>query len=323
MRWKGSRAAMAATVLALAVAAACGWAGAQIATCPIPLYRYALEWWEREPYEVYVFCDGALTDYERAVIERLEAMAAGDGGGERAVNLRMRRVESESRERLDSHAAVRGEVPESLPWMVVHYRPVGANARTPVWSGALTDENVDALVDSPKRQEIADLLLNGAAVVWVFLESGNEAADDEAFQILERELTRLEAALEPPDAGAFGVEEIPLPDLRFEALRLSREASEESMLVNMLSRTEPDLERYANEPIVFPIFGRGFVMNALVGGGVNPGMIRETAEVLAARSTCTMTQTGNPGAGLLTAMNWADHIEPLAEEWAPGGGAAD
>lgn len=285
--------------------------------CPIPVYQYSLEWWEEDPYEVYVFDNGQRTEEQAALIERLQHIS--EGRDDTAANLRLRLVESESEERLKAHSALRGENPDSFPWVAVYYPSMSSNARTPVWRGELSAENIEALIDSPLRQDITKQLVDRVSVVWVLLESGDSQADNAAYERLNRELPRLQSVLVPPDPTAFGMD-IPITPIKFETRRLSRDNADEQMLIHMLMNTEPDLEDFADEPILFPIFGRGLVMNALVGRGINAHMLLDTAEFLTGACSCTVKSL-NPGVDLLTATNWGERVEPMSEEFTtePGG----
>ena len=288
-------------------------------SCPIPVYQYSLEWWEQDPYEVYVFDNGEFTEEQEALLQKIQAISQGDKDS-LPVNLRLRRVQADSNERLLAHSALQGQVPDTFPWMVVYYPSVSSNRRVPIWSGALTEKNFNALVDSPLRQQICEQLINRVSVVWVLLESGNTRKDNEAAILLTRELTRLQQTLVIPDIEKWGVDDITISPIQFDLLRLSREDSAEHMLIAMLMSSEIDLHDYISEPMVFPVFGRGLIMDALIGKGINPYMIRKTAEFLTGPCSCTVKSL-NPGTDLLTTADWAGRIQPLTVEVtiSPGG----
>ena len=283
------------------------------AACPIPVYQYALEWWERDAYEIYLFDNGEMTDEQQVLVDRLESIAAGEEG-EAPANLRLRRVQAESEARLLAHSALRGETPGTFPWLVVYYPGMSARVRTPVWMGEVTAENLEALLDSPLRRRVCEMLLNRTSVVWILLESGDTDADKQAAQLVERELKRLENTLVPPELEAYGLDDMEISDIKFEFVRLSRDAADEKMLIEMLMKSEVDLVDYEDQPMLFPIFGRGLIMHALVGRGINPRMIMDIAEFLTGPCSCTV-KTANPGIDLLTAVDWSSRIEPLSQEF--------
>jgi len=265
-----------------------------------------------------VFDNGERTDEQDAAIARLQALTERRGGEEHA-NIRLRLVQSDDEARLKAHSALRGQNPDSFPYMAVYYPSTSSNARTPVWMGELNSDNLNALIDSPMRSEITQLLVDRVSVVWLLLESGDKRADNEAYERLRRELPRLQKTLVPPDPTAFGMD-IPITPIKFETRRLARDNEDERMFIRMLMNTEADLEEYADEPILFPIFGRGLVMNALVGRGINAHMLLDTAEFLTGACSCTVKSL-NPGVDLLTAVNWGTRVEPMSEEFTtePGG----
>ena len=283
------------------------------AACPIPVYQYALEWWERDAYEIYLFDNGEVTAEQQELVDRLESIAGGDED-EAPANLRLRRVQAESEARLLAHSALRGETPDAFPWLAVYYPSMSARTRAPVWMGELTAENLDALLDSPLRRRICELLLERTSVVWVLLESGDTDADNQAAALVERELKRLENILVPPELEGQGLDDIEIADIKFEFVRLSRDAADEQMLIEMLMKSEIDLVDYEDQPILFPIFGRGLIMHALVGRGINPRMILDIAEFLTGPCSCTV-KSANPGIDMLSAVDWRGQVKPLSQEF--------
>ncbi len=82
----------------------------------------------------------------------------------------------------------------SVPQIVGLFPPM-IGRPTVAWQGELNESSVQMLVDSPLRQDIARRLLDGQSAVWVLIESGNEAADQAAAELLQRELERVESEL--------------------------------------------------------------------------------------------------------------------------------
>jgi hypothetical protein len=75
------------------------------------------------------------------------------------------------------------------------------------------------------------------------------------------------------------------------------------MLLTLLSKSEPDLDEYADEPMVFPVFGRGRVLFTLIGEGITSDNIRETIAFLVGPCGCEIKMM-NPGVDILMAANW-------------------
>ena len=79
----------------------------------------------------------------------------------------------------------------------------------------------------------------------------------------------------------------------------------------MLLGIEDDL-RDLQEPMAFPIFGRGRVLYALVGRGINPDTISETCSELIGPCTCTVKEE-NPGVDLVMSVDWDSRVESRIE----------
>jgi len=175
-------------------------------------------------------------------------------------------------------------------------------------------------LDSPVRRRIASRLVDGESAVWVLLESGHAEKDEAAAELLKTELARLQRTLELPDPNQGIAYEAVAPEvieslrIAFSTVRLARADEAERVLAAMLLGTEPDLHTY-REPIVFPVFGRGRVLYALVGEGINPKNISQAAGYLIGACSC-LAKAENPGLDLLILADW-DAAPDLSFEPAP------
>ena len=283
----------------------------QTNACSIPVFRYALENWRPDPYEAYVLHRGELTAEQQKLIETLEP---NDLAQAVPANLVIRTVSQETHPDEFAELLPADNAGEKLPWLVVR-KPGRQDESETVFSAELTATSAARLMDSPVRMTIKDRLLKGHSVVWVYLECGNREKDDETFSMLTRELSRLENELELPE-----IEEADLSDLsaapeslkiRFSAVRLSRDDEKEMALCDMLLHVEYDLrdEKYADQPMAFPIFGRGRALYTLVGDGVAPDLVEEACAFLTGACQCTV-KAQNPGVDLLIQVDWDRFIEP-------------
>ena len=82
------------------------------------------------------------------------------------------------------------------------------------------------------------------------------------------------------------------------------------MLLEQLLYSEPDLEKYSDVPMVFPVFGRGRELFALVGDGINEDNIAQAAYFLTGSCSCEVKSL-NPGMDLLIAIDWYEYIDNL------------
>ncbi len=307
-----------AQAVRLYILACClGTPGAAASACSVPVFRYALERWPADDYDLVVFHRGTLVPQDQAALDWLE------------------RFESQSRHlcyanytvhtvnlgaTLDESVRALWEAQSDavLPWMVVRC-PNSFPEAGIVWSGRLDAAAAKRVVDSPLRQQTAERILKGQAAVWILLESGNKAQDDKAANKLQSELGKITRLLNPAslvrdsaretwgDEGAGSNQPI-----AFSMVRLSRSDPAERMLVNTLLASEADLRSYA-QPIAFPVFGRGRVLYALVGKGINEQNIGEACAFLVTGCSCAV-KAENPGTDLLMLADWQAAMEGQWDE---------
>ncbi|HAK96131.1 MAG TPA: hypothetical protein DCM87_14340 [Planctomycetes bacterium] len=294
-------------------AAAAVLAGGALLACSVPVFRYALERWHVDDYELYVFHRGALGPEERAAREWLAERATAPEG---RANLLVAVVDVDAPMDPSAREVWKDRRPAALPWAVLRY-PRSAGVKDDAWEGEFGAAAARAIVDSPARRELGQRLLGGDAAVWVMLESGDRGKDDAAAAALAGLLGKLEKTLElPPEetAGAVfpgdeaaGAATPPMPPLRlaFSVMRVSRTDAAEAMLAAMLCGTERELRALAGEPLVFPVFGRGRALFALAGAGINEDNVGPACEFLAGPCSCEI-KAFNPGTDLLMAVPWDD-----------------
>ncbi|MEO2036746.1 MAG: hypothetical protein ABGZ35_32120 [Planctomycetaceae bacterium] len=284
---------------------------AQVMACSIPVFRYALENWQPDPYVAYVLHNEDLTPEQQNLVSALRAR---DRAGSTSANLIVETIDLNSDPDEFATKLHEENASQKLPCLVVQ-TPARMGEPETVFSSDLTSSSVAQLVNSPLRTEIQERLLKGDSVVWVYLESGRTDKDDETYSMLTQELSRLQGELKLPE-----IEEEDLADLatspeslkiQFSAVRLSRDNDQEAALRNMLLHVEHDLldEAYADQPMAFPIFGRGRALYALVGNGVAPQLVGEACQFLTGACQCTV-KAENPGVDLLMQVDWDNLVQP-------------
>ena len=265
--------------------------------CNVPVFRYALERWRPDAYEVVLFHRGKLTEENEAALAPLYKAEEQQLVTLRLVNLD-KPLEPDFQQLWDSQAK-----PE-LPWMVVLY-PTQLRIEAPVWSGPFTTDTAGVLVDSPARQELAKRLMAGQTAVWLLLESGDSKVDSEAEKLVQSQIKELEESLELPELTASPDDEIrsALPlTVAFSVLRVPRDDPQERLLVQMLLGSEPDL-RERNDPILYPLFGRGRALLPLIGAGITVDNITDAALFLVGPCSCQLKEF-NPGFDVLNTADW-------------------
>ncbi len=290
-----ARMGIATTVIALAVA----FVGPAASACPVPVFQYALEQWEADPYVVVVHHEGELDEPQRALVRWLRETADGEQGkANLTVGFR------------DYALAAAAPTPaRELPYVELRY-PSVSEIRGAVLTAPLTREALERMLDSPLRRQLAERLLERKAAVWLMLDSGDRRADGRVAELLKAQLPRLERTLTVPDPAQWGLELAGIhQEIAFSMLRLSRDdQAAEAALLKMLLGTEPDLHAYADQPMVFVIYGRALVMYALIGEGINARTVRLAGEFVTGPCSCQV-KAGNPGVDLLMRVDWAAKVE--------------
>jgi hypothetical protein len=313
-----------------------GWllALAPASACNVPVFRYALERWRADTYEVVVFHRGPLTSEAltsiavlkdasegRTVRANFEVTTVDLAGKPEEAMLRLWHAQQPRTLPLAGPlgmpwsvlTTVLPPIEMPLPWVVIRY-PGSLRLAGAVWSGPLSQDNVASLIESPTRKELAKRVLAGESAVWLLIESGDKAKDDATEKLLKTELARLEKRLKLPteedDPGKPTVpllSQVPLK-VKFSTLRLSRGNPAERVLLAMLLGAHDEVSQAQGEPIMFPIFGRGRALDAFVGKEINADVIGEVATFLCGACSCTVKQL-NPGVDLLFAADWEAILE--------------
>lgn len=275
--------------------------------CNVPVFRYALERWYNDPYELIVFHRGALTAEQAAVVE---SMKNPPEPSYRYANAAIATVDLDSPDVSDAMKGLYDRLEsKTLPCIAVRYPGESPN-RLAFWTAPLTMESLAVILDSPARRAIAERILNGESSIFVMLDSGNAAKDNAAVSQFEKEFPTLESTLQLPDAldgneAAAPVDLSHGPELRvdFSLLRISRSDPKEAFFIRALMHTEPDLFDYVNEPTVFPVYGRGRALYALIGGGITEDNIYAACRFLTGACSCEVKNL-NPGVDMLMAVDW-------------------
>lgn len=284
-----ARSILAALFLALLVT---GKAGA----CSTPVFRYALENWQPSAYEAIVFHSDRPDAAARKACDALEKAAT-------EANLTVRVVGpdavNERLAKLRQRAGARGEA----PWLVLRGPRAGEND-PPVWSGPLVEADVHAVLDSPARRAVVQRLVRGDTAVFLLLTSAKEQENVAAESLLARELPRLERSTKLPEPLGDGPPPRTTLPLRvaFSTVRLRRDDPAERPLVHMLLSLHEEVQSEKG-PIVFPIFGRGRVLDGLPANDLQPRQLDKLAAFICGACSCEVKDL-NPGTDLLVSARW-------------------
>ena len=275
----------------------------KISSCPVPVFRYALERWPADPYRMTIFHRGALSAAQSNAVDA--ARNAGENG---VVNLTVSLVDVDGQLDETTKAFWKAQEKPELPWAVVQY-PVATSLEQSFEKGTLDAEFMKQLLDSPVRREVCKRILHGDSIVWLVLESGDKKRDDEAVGMLQTEFDKLVQILKipPVDPNDPRSEVNVTLKIVFSVVRLSRSNPAEKYLVNQLVNIQPSFVD-ARVPVVFPVFGRGRALCGLTADELTADNVDDVAAFLTGACSCEV-KSMNPGVDLLLTADWDGLLE--------------
>ena len=268
--------------------------GHEAVACQVPVFRYALERWNPSEYRIGVPAKPeTLSDSQRRALSRLRAIFADT---ETPLNARLEEEPS-------LKDALRLRFPEAG-------KEVAARNG---FEWELSEAAVGCLVDSPVREELRKRLLSGESAVWVLLKSGDSGKDAAAQKALREGIEEAQRRLKLPEGATAFVpgetsasqellERLPLR-IAFSMVPLERGDSRELALIRLLLGVEADLAKYEGEPMAFAVFGRGRVLEPLIGAGIRVENFLEQSAHLCGACSCEVKEQ-NPGLDLLMRAQW-------------------
>jgi hypothetical protein len=297
-----------------------GWA------CQVPVFRYALERWQADDYHAVIIHQGALDEEQKKALEIIEE--AGSPLFETGANLALHKLDLSSGPSVDPRWQSESSTfkPDDPPRIALYY-PTSTGIEEPLWTGDLTIANAKAIIDSPLRQKIKDELLAGTSNVWLLIQSGDESLDQEAEQRLRKflgqasEETKLPDGIIPlekahqlrsgPDEGPIDMDDVlrssvPLK-IHFSTIAVSRNDPVEEIFISMLLKHSPRMRSITDQPIAIPIFGRGRVLEGMIGEDITLEHTLGASSYLCSACSCQVKEE-NPGLDMLMAVKWDDHM---------------
>ena len=292
----------------------------------MPVFRYALERWQTDEYHAVIIHQGTLDEEQKSALQIIEE--AGSPLFETGANLALRKLDLSSDPSPDPRWQSEFSTfkPDDPPRIALYY-PSSTGIEEPLWTGDLTIANAKAIIDSPLRQKIRNELLAGTSNVWLLLQSGDESLDREAEDRLRKFLgqasakTKLPDGIIPlekahqlrsgPDEGPIDMDDVlrssvPLK-IHFSTLAVSRKDPAEEIFIAMLLNHSPRMRSISAQPIAIPIFGRGRVLEGMIGGDITLDHTLGASTYLCAACSCQVKEE-NPGLDMLMAVKWADHM---------------
>lgn len=249
--------------------------GSDSCACTIPVFRFALDRWEADSFELLlppaIAADKTVADLLRP-------------------------------HRANGHAnlAIRTDPAVSQPTL----RTARLGGQD-LWSGDLTADSFAQILDSPARQKLLTQILAGDSVVWVIAHTSSATDLVEADRI-EKRLKFLEnvAALPIQDPNDPDSRLGPGPPLllKFTTLRLDRSNPAEALLLKMLAGPSGTLDP-TKTSFAAAVFGRGRVLGAWSLDQLNDTQLEEASMFLIGRCSCRVKDQ-NPGWDTLMNVDW-------------------
>lgn len=325
--------------------------------CTTPVYRYAMYNWAPSPYYVFYFHRGDPPAEDAKVNEIMGKLPEPTP---KAANLLFESVDVSAEDEFErlpgpvkeawkAHVGEDGEQAEP-----VHLVFAAWGAKLHV--GRLDEPTLQALVHSPARTRICQLIEDGNMAVMLFLPGSDKEQNQKAEAVAKEVIAMassgeilVESALMDPDPSQWlppgdrpdkesseegpGTEDEPPPPpgLKIALVKLSRDDEAEQWLVRALTAMEPDLIELADEPMIFFAYGRGRAMPPYVGKGINADNLAGEIQFLGSACSCFVKEQ-NPGADLLVEWDWEGTADAIAatdpslsadpygyQEFSPGG----
>ena len=195
------------------------------------------------------------------------------------------------------------------------------------------------MIDSPARQKIGKLIAEGNATVLVVLpcsdkkknkkaekvvaevigqvkEQTDAVEEEKAKEAKEADKAAKDKAKEEEDDDAdFWTnepEEDPQLPFKIATLKVSRTDKAEKWLVDSLMAVEQDLSEYADDPMIFAVYGRGRAMPPYIGKGISAENLVDCMQFLSGPCSCQVKDM-NPGMDLMMKWDWEATVEAIAE----------
>lgn len=249
--------------------------------CDTPVFEYALYHWTADPYTVVYLNDRPEIGSDRKANGYLEKAGSLEDGFANVRPIRLNPKQLPENTPPDLREAVERHAQAVLPLHLV-YSPRGDE----IHAGRLSPEDARALVESPLRKQIADMIVEERKQGVLILLSGEDS----------------DATARARQAALQAIETAKQFDVNPGFLEIDAGAPEETWLVKQL-RALPLQDGAQSGPLLFGCFGRGHVEGPVpaVDGTADPALM--LLDFMSGPCTCIAKQAGM-GLDLLIRRNW-------------------
>lgn len=289
---------IATLVIALPILMASGSA------CNIPVFRYALERWQPDVWDMVLFHDGPLSATDATAVAVLESFCQRNGGHANVRLVQHQIGVDEDPEMNQLWQSVGTQANQKKPYLVVRSR-VAKGKVFNSWQGALSEFQPQQVFSSPVRKELSRRLLTGNSTVWLVLKCSDDARNKQITSLLQDKLKQLGQDMPLPEGiglpGSELLSEVPL-FMKFSILEIDPNDEKEAHLTGLLGRLAPDAIK-AGQPLVVPVFGRGRALEVIPADQLKESLIEDLTVFLCGACSCQVKEM-NPGFDLLMLTDW-------------------
>lgn len=301
--------------------------------CQVPVFRYALERWESDKYQLFLVSPEQLTDNERTIVDDFKKSLPD-------TNLVFTEINLGALSEADLWKLPDIDTSITTPQLFL-FSPEKHNKTSPIVVKPLSEKSLHAIIDSPARRQIVGSLVEGQSCVWLVVHNGQPAEANKLQHTLDQHLKSTAASIELPE-GIIGTEQrsqitqstdledvlrssIPLK-ISFVSQVLDIQDAAESSFVATLLEGIPATIQQLDEPLIFPIFGRGRKISPITASELSLENVRNGSLYLCGACSCQVKEQ-NPGTDLLISEDWPAHLTDglavIEKELPPLTGAAE
>ncbi len=276
--------------------------------CSTPVFRFAIERWEADPYRIMIFTDGEVTPEQAEIIKQFRAY---ERYGFRQPPMVVESVRCSEVTNLSATVWAEISTNHPAPSVALLY-PSIMRDNSVVWGDELSTNALNRIIMSPARLEAATRLLGGDATVWWIIQGDDPAENRSVRELLEKKLAELEGSTVYNEDFLQLVKESggEAPELRFSVLDVDPDDPREAVLMAMLTRLSPDAEA-DDGPVVIPVFGQGRGAVLMKEEFIADEYIERVVEFLTGACSCEVKSL-NPGFDILIPVDW---IGGITEEY--------
>lgn len=282
--------------------------------CQVPVFRYALERWESDKYQLFLVTPETLDHAQTELVTEFNHKLAHTN-----LDLKVLNVGKLSENQLWQLPAIDTSVKE--PQLALYY-PETSPHKKPIITLPLSSANLELLIESPARRATVNHLLNGSSCVWLVVHHGDPTTAEKTRSQLDGYLRKIEKSITIPE-GIIGTNErhkitedtdledvlrseIPLK-IAFTSQLVDRSNPEEAAFIATLIEASPPEVKNSRETLIIPVFGRGRQLPPMPASKLDYAPILNGCQYLCGACSCQVKEQ-NPGSDLLIHENWPSHL---------------